>query len=110
MMETMCVKVRLKPDSIDRVRTWAAELNRRRNEVLETLRDEQVIVESVFLDQTSDGDFLIYYLKARSLEEARQAVHLSQHEIDEYHQKFKCDTWDTRQRLELLIDFENFTG
>jgi hypothetical protein len=69
-MDTACVKVRLKPDSLDRVRASAAELNRRSDEVLATLLDEQVVVESVFLDQTSEGDLLIYYLKARLLEEA----------------------------------------
>jgi hypothetical protein len=90
-------------------RAWAAELNRRGDEVLATLRDEQVVVESVFLDQTSDEHFLIYYLKARSLEKARQAVQQSQHEIDAYHQEFKQDTWESRKRLELLIDFENFS-
>ena len=47
--------MKLKPDSLNRVRVWAAELNRRKDEVLATLRDEQVVVESVFLDRTSDG-------------------------------------------------------
>jgi hypothetical protein len=108
-VETTCVKVRLKPGSLDRVRAWASELNRRSDEVFATLRDERVIAESVFLDQTSDGDFLIYYLKARSFEEARQAAQQSQHEVDAYHEEFKRDTWDTRKPLELLIDFENFT-
>ena len=108
-METTCVKVRLKPGSLDRVRAWAAELNRRSDEVLATLRDERVIVESVFLDQTSDGDFLIYYLKARSLEEARQVVQQSERAIDAYHKEFKRDTWDTRKPLDLLVDFENFS-
>jgi hypothetical protein len=107
-VETACVKVRLKTDSLDRVRAWAAELNRRGDEVLATLRDEEVVVESVFLEQTSDGDFLIYYMKARSLEDARQAVQHSHHEIDAYHQRFKQDTWESRRPLELLIDFENF--
>lgn len=45
--------MRLKPDSLDHVRAWAAELNGRGDEVLATLRDEDVVVESVFLDQTS---------------------------------------------------------
>jgi hypothetical protein len=107
-MDTACVKVRLKPDSLDRVRAWAAELNRRSDEVLATLLDEQVVVESVFLDQTSEGDFLIYYLKARNLEEAAQAAQQSQHEIDAYHQQFKQDAWESGKPLELLIDFENF--
>ena len=108
-MDTACVKVRLKPDSLDRVRAWAAELNRRSEEVLATLRDEQVVVESVFLDQTSEGDFLIYYLKARNLEEAAQAARQSQHQIDAFHQQFKQDAWESRKPLELLIDFENFS-
>ena len=106
-MQTTCVKVRLKPGSIDRVRAWAAELNRRGDDVLATLRDERVVVESAFLDQTSEGDFLIYYMKARSLEEARQVAKRSQHQIDAFHDEFKRDTWDSQEPLELLIDFEN---
>ena len=54
------------------VRDWAAELNRRADEVLATLRDEGVVVESVFLEQTASGDFLIYYMKAQSIERASE--------------------------------------
>jgi Family of unknown function (DUF6176) len=107
-VETTCVKVQLKPGSLDRVRAWAAELNRRSDEVLATLRDEQVVVESVFFDQTSDGDFLIYYMKARNLEDANEAARRSQHDIDAYHGEFKRDTWERQIPLELLIDFESF--
>jgi hypothetical protein len=108
-VETSCAKVHLKPGSLDRVRAWAAELNRRGDEVLATLRDEQVVVESVFLDQTSDGDFLIYYMKAQDLEDASQTARQSEHDIDAYHGQFKRDTWESQKPLELLIDFENFT-
>ena len=38
--------MKLKPDSLNRVRVWAAELNRRKDEVLATLRDEQVVVDA----------------------------------------------------------------
>jgi hypothetical protein len=88
-VETTCVKVQLKPGSLDRVRAWAAELERRGEEVLATLRDERVVVESVFLDRTGNGDFLIYYLKAWNVEEAREAARQSQHDIDAYHDEFK---------------------
>jgi len=108
-VETTCAKVQLRPGSLDGVRAWAAELNRRGDEVLTTLRDEQVVVESVFLDQTSDGDFLIYYIKARNLEDASQTARQSEHDIDAYHGHFKRDTWESQKELELLIDFENFT-
>lgn len=102
------MKVRLKPGSVERVREWAAELNRRRDEVLATLRDEGVAVESVFLDQTDDGDFLICYLRGQSVKDAGEVVQRSEHAIDAYHQKFKRETWASRTRLEPLIDFESF--
>lgn len=98
------MKVRLKPDSLARVREWAAELHDRADEVLATLRDEGVVIESAFLDQTDDGDFLIYYMKSR---DAVPRCGSSPHPIDAYHQQFKLDTWQSREQLELLIDFEN---
>ena len=106
-METICLKVRLKPGSVERVRQWSAELRRRYDEVLATLRDEGVAIESVFLDQTGTDDFLVYYIKADSVEEAGQVARRSEHAIDAYHQQFKRETWDSRKTLELLIDFEN---
>ena len=102
-METVCVRVRLEPGSLPRVRKWAAELNARRDEVLATLRDEGIRVESVFLD----GETLIYYLKADSLDHARNVYARSQHAIDAYHRKFKDETFAEETQLELLVDFEN---
>lgn len=107
-METMCVKVRLKPGSLGRVRAWAKELRTRSEEVLMTLRDEGVLVESAFLGSDKQGDYLIYYMKARSLEEAGERARDSTHPIDGFHQRFKAETWESRTPLELLIDFENF--
>lgn len=103
-METVCVKVRLKPGSLPRVQAWAAELNNRRDEVMATLRDEDVVIESVFLD----GDELVYYLKARDVAHAQAVYARSQHAIDEYHRRFKDETFGERRTLELLVDFENF--
>jgi L-rhamnose mutarotase len=102
-VETVCVRVRLKEGSLERVREWARELNARRDEVLATLRDEGVRVESVFLD----GDTLVYYMRADSLEQAREVYAHSTHAIDAYHQQFKDETFDGQTSLELLIDFEN---
>ena len=71
------------------VRDWAAELNRRADEVLATLRDEGVVVESVFLEQTASGDFLIYYMKAQSIERVSEVARRSPHGVDAYHDQFK---------------------
>jgi len=107
-VETVCVQVRLKSGSLGHVHEWATELRTRSEEVLTTLRDEGVLVESAFLGSDDQGDFLIYYMKARSLEEAGERARGSTHPIDEYHQRFKAETWESRTPLELLIDFENF--
>ncbi len=97
------MRVRLEPGSLPRVREWAAELNARRDEVLATLRDEGVRVESVFLD----GETLVYYLKADSIDQARDVYARSEHAIDTYHQRFKDETFAEQTQLELLIDFQN---
>lgn len=104
--ETICVKIKLKPNSLELVRKWAETMNARKEEALATLRDETVIIESAFLDQTSEGDFLITFMKAESLAKAREAVRNSVHEIDKFHQKFKHDTWEERKSLELLLDLD----
>ena len=68
-----------------------------------------MILETVFLDQTEEGDFLIYLMKAESFAKARQAVQKSVHPIDEFHQNFKRETWAGSEQLELLINLENFS-
>jgi hypothetical protein len=107
--ETCCVKIRLKPDSIEKVRTWAKTINERRDEALATLRDESVILETVFLDRTAEGDFLIYLMKAESFERSKAAVKNSVHAIDEYHQNFKRECWAGGKRLEMLVDLDRFS-
>jgi hypothetical protein len=104
--ETRCVKIKLKPNSIEKVRAWARTIDERKEEALATLRDEGVMLETVFLDQTSEGDFLIYPMKAESFEKAKEAVKYSAHAIDEYHQNFKKETWETGKKLEMLIDLD----
>ncbi len=106
MSETLCVRIRLKPGSVPRVREWAAELGRRRDEVMATLRDETVRVETAFLDSSEDGDFLVYYIRVDDPEANRQAVERSTHAIDAYHRAFMSAVVESRRPLELLIDFE----
>lgn len=55
--ETRCFKIKLKPNSIEKAREWAKTINARNQEALAALRDESVILETVFLDRTTEGDF-----------------------------------------------------
>jgi len=101
MNEVRCVKIRLKPGSLERVRAWAAEIDARREEALATLEGESIV-----LDQADDGDYLIGYIRAGSLAQAAEAIKRSDHDIDAYHAQFKRDTWASGQQLELLVDLE----
>ena len=103
-VKTKCIKIRLKPGCLDRVRTWAAEINRRSAEALVTLHDEGVVIESAFLDSTGEGDFLIYYMRATDFVRASEVAGQSTHLIDAYHQQFKQDCWAETRQLESLID------
>ena len=107
--QTNCVKIKLKLNSLEKVRTWAKTINERKDEALATLRDEGVIIECVFLDQTSEGDFLISIMKAESFEKAREAMEKSVHEIDKFHQQFKQETWEDGKKLELLVDLDRIS-
>ncbi len=99
-----CVKVRLKPGLSPRVREWAAVINARRDEALATLEDESVVLESFFLDSSEAGDYLIGYIRAGSLAQAADAAEHSTFDVDAYHRAFQGDTWETGERLELLVD------
>jgi hypothetical protein len=109
MFETKCVKVRLKPGSLLRVRARADELKSRKEEALETMREEGMVVESTFLDRTSEGDFLICFMKAQSFEKAMGVVKQSLHAIDASHQTFKKDTTASVTQLELLVDLDRMS-
>ena len=107
--ETRCVKIKLKPNSLEKVREWAKTIDERKDEAMMTLRDEGVILETIFLDQTGEGDFLIYVMKSENFEHAQETFEKSVHPIDEYHQNFKNETWEGGKPLEMLIDLDRIS-
>jgi hypothetical protein len=106
MPQIICRRIKLKPGSLPKVREWVQVIHDRQQEAFATLKDEGVFIESAFLDHASDGDYLIYYLRAESLSKASAVVAQSQHDIDRYHRQFQQETWESGTTLELLIDLE----
>ena len=84
-MKSICVRVALKEGTTEAVRDWFRTLIDRREETLESLKNEEVIVESAFLDRQPDGDFLIYYMRAQDIEKAMAVFQNSSLAIDAYH-------------------------
>ncbi|PTU75966.1 DUF6176 family protein [Pseudomonas mangrovi] len=105
--DVTCVRVRLKPDMLARVREWAAFVSTHRQEALQTLKAEGVEIESVFLESSVEGDSLIYYMRASSQREAERIATRSLAAIDAYHHRFKQDAWEKVEPLELLLDLRS---
>jgi hypothetical protein len=107
-LKTIGAKIKLKKGSLAETKAWALELNNRIKEAMETLRDEGVYLETVFLDRASDADYLIYFMKVLDIEKAGKIAQKSKHAIDVFHQQFKKNYWVSSQPLELLIDFDRY--
>jgi hypothetical protein len=107
-MNTHAFRIKLKPNSIDRVRAWAEEIMRREDEALETLRNEGVVLECFFLDRRDDGDYLISIMTTSDMKRSQAVGRESTHDIDAFHQAFKRDTWDSADPLEALVELTTF--
>ena len=105
MLQTRCVKIKLKPGMVGRAREWAAEINRRKDEAVVVLRQETVAIECAFLDCHEGGDFLIYFMKAKSFD-VSLPVDESATSISSFHQAFKRDAWESGAQLPCLIDLD----
>lgn len=104
-METVCFRIKLKPGSIEGVRIWFKTLKEREAETLKTLENEDVIVESVFLDKHGENFYLIYYMKAKSIANAREVAKKSLLPIDVYHKECREKFCEEYEKLEPLLDF-----
>lgn len=103
-MEVECFKVKLKPNMVRLVREWSARLNSEMDEVRRLLKDEGMVLESVFLEQGKVGDFLIYYVRSPDLKGTQEIFGASQHPIDVYHRKIMKEIAESSVRLECLLD------
>lgn len=105
MSEVACIRIELNPESIDLIREWSKTMNEnRRPEALATMIQEGVTIESYFLDRRPEGDYLIAYTRAASLDEAAEVAAGSDREIARYHREVKQAAWGERTVLEPLVD------
>jgi hypothetical protein len=85
--------IELKPGSSERVKEWAQHVRANRTEAEKTLKAEGVSVETWFSFTINGKDYLLCYMRAKSIEEAQRVSAQSKSPIDGYHQQFKADTW-----------------
>lgn len=105
-MATRCTKIKLKEGKQAQALEWAAELNRRADEVYAALKVEGVRCEAAFIDEQADGFYLIYIMQADDFEKSQSITQQSLAPIEAYHHAFKKSCWESAAPLKLLIDFD----
>lgn len=98
-------KFRFKPDAKHVWMDWTEELKRRRDEVIETLKNEGVVSESCFI--SNDGEYVYYFMEAEDFEKARNASLTSSFPIDVDHKVAFRGSLELVEHMDCLFHFEN---
>ena len=108
MTEVMLRKFRFKRDKKQEWMDWCRELTRRQDEVLETLRNEGVLMEACFL--APDEESVYYFLEVEDFEKALKAYDASPYPLDEEHRRHKGASMEEVAKLRCLFYFKNVPG
>jgi hypothetical protein len=103
-MKTICIKTKLKSNTIDEVRSWFKQIQSREREALQTLENEEVFIESAFIDKQGDDYYLIYYMKANDIDYAYSVFSKSTLAIDTYYKSCWKKYCEGREILEEVLD------
>lgn len=113
MADVILTKNRIKPGKTERLREWTAEIQRRRDEAIETLEHERMFAEAAFIEHTADEDYLIYYMEAADIDHVFEAFESSPYDIDEEHRQVMNEVLvdETADRdIELLYHLVNWSA
>lgn len=71
MTDTILVKQKIVPGKTEQAKALFTEMGQMRNspEAIELLKKEGVYTETAFLQQTEEGDFVLYYIEAEDGEQ-----------------------------------------
>jgi len=98
------MKTKIKKEFIEEVRVWFQTLKSQMEEMLISLENEKVLVESAFLDKQGDDFYLIYYVKAENLSYAYKVFKKSTMAIDDYYKQCWKKYCEGHKVLEELLD------
>lgn len=105
MTKAKLIKFKFKSDAKQVWLDWSEELKRKKNEVIETLKNEGVVSESCFISE--DGESVYYFMESEDFEKARNAVTDNPHPIDGDHKKARESSLEFVAKLECLFHFDN---
>ncbi len=85
--QVICTCSKIKDGHLEDVRHWLRTLIDRKEETLASFRNEGVSLESAFIMQSQEGDFLIYYMRAQDVTQAMAIFQASSLAIDHFHKQ-----------------------
>ena len=107
MLQSECIRIRLKPGMTDRFLEWAKQIPNRMDEVMVSMTEQGVIAEHIFLERTPDGDFIIFYCKSEDMAKTKAVFQSSDKRIDREMIEMIDLTWDRSHvsRLKPVMEF-----
>ena len=106
MYQTQLLKIRIRPGKTDQVIDFLRSLMDRKDESLEALRREGMMIESFFLERREEADYLYYYVKARNLMKATEINMKATDPMTLEIRKFVSETWADVASPEPLFDLD----
>lgn len=105
-MQAQCVRIPIVSGKTQRFVDWMAEVNGRQAEMIASMRVEGVRAEAMFLERSTSGDALVFYMQAEDLERAQQVFAASTFAIDALTRAIIDECWDVGRatRLEVLLE------
>jgi hypothetical protein len=96
----------MKSGMTDRFVEWAKQVPNRIDEFGICMKEQGILAEHIFLERSSDGDFIIFYWKAEDMAKARTTFQNSKRKIDLEMIAMMDSTWDRSNvsRLEPVME------
>jgi hypothetical protein len=105
MAELHLIKLNFKPGMREKWLSWCIELKTRKDEVLETLRNENVLLEACFLSEADDCVY--YFIEVEDMRKAQDAFQKSHFPIDREHEKIKREVFESETHLKNLFEIKD---
>lgn len=106
MYQTQLLKIRIRPGKTEEVVDFLRGLMERKDESLDALRREGMMIESFFLERRDEADYLYYYVKARDLMKATEINLKATDPLTLEIRKFVSETWADVASPEPLFDLD----
>ena len=104
-MESAAGLIKLKPDFATDLEEWRETVVARGDEIVQSLRDEGVALESWFQIEIGGEPYLLWFMHAKSIAKAFETFRNSGHEIDAFHMEKMSKMAESQIQAVSIVDF-----